>query len=197
MTKLCATLVCGLNLALPATFGAPVEAQTPPTAYTVTIVNSMSGPSATSKVYRNGSKAVVDHWDSAQVNPAAKHSRSIFDLDKKTEVSWFLPDSSGGCATATISGDWGDPFANSDFTGEGTKMVGQEQVRGFTAKVYQADMGQSGIIKSWIDAKTGLVLKATLTPPGGAAKTIIEVTDVSLSPPPASVFTVLAGCAAK
>jgi hypothetical protein len=48
-----------------------------------------------------------------------------------------------------------------------------------------------------VDAKTGLVLKAQVSEVGAAPRTIIEVKDVSFTPPPASVFAIPANCAAE
>lgn len=179
-------LVCGLLL----------PAQTAPTEYTVTYTNSLTGPSFTTTVYRDGSRAIMDNYEGAEANPSAPHSRQLMNFDKGTSLSWNLPDSSGGCGTGKFSGDWGDPFANGDFTGNGAKIVGKETIQGFQTNIYQADLGASGIVKSWIDSKTGLVVKATLAAPSAAAKTIVEVKSYKPGPPPASLFVLSAGCAA-
>lgn len=177
---------------------ATLEAQTAPTAYTVTVTNSMMGPSTTMVVYRNGSKAVIDNFNGAQAgSPSSPHTRSFYDLDKHTTVSWNVPDNSGGCGTGNFSGDWGDPYSTSaEVTGQGAKATGKETIQGFAATVYEADMGASGKVKGWIDGKTGLLLKATLAAPNGEPKTVIEVKSVSLAPPPAAIFAMPASCAA-
>jgi hypothetical protein len=175
-----------------------MRAQTPPTVYTITVVNSMFGPPITMTTYRNGSKAIMDHFDPSQASGALKpQSRQLIDLDKHTTVSWSLIDSSGGCGTGSFSGDWGDPFSGaSDLTGQGAKVIGKETVLGYAATVYEANLGTNGTVKAWIDLKTGLVLKGQLTPPGGAPQTIVEVKSVSFTAPPASIFAVPAICAA-
>src|SRR5215469_106227 len=94
--------------ALLAAFAAPLFAQSPapPTQYTVTVVNSLMGPPVTMTIYRDGSKAVMDHYEGAQVIQSALRSRQVIDLGKGTTISWNLPDSSGGCGTGKFSGDW-------------------------------------------------------------------------------------------
>ena len=192
-------LVCGVNLALLASCGVAAPAQTAPepAAYTVTVVNAMFGSPQTMKVYRLGSKALVDLIGTDKAaDPKAQHTRSLYDLEKHRNLSWFWPDSSAGCGSGTFSGDWGDPFTGADeITGQGAKQVGTETIHGFTANILEATTPQAHL-KAWIDTKYGMILKAQLAAPGGELKTIIEVTNVSLSAPPASVFAIPANCAA-
>ena len=119
-------LVCGVNLALLASCGVAAPAQTAPepAAYTVTVVNAMFGSPQTMKVYRLGSKALVDLIGTDKAaDPKAQHTRSLYDLEKHRNLSWFWPDSSAGCGSGTFSGDWGDPFTGADeITGQGAAL---------------------------------------------------------------------------
>lgn len=186
-----------MGLALFANWGGMLQAQTAPvpTAYTVTEINSFGEPQLMT-IYRQGSKVLIDLVSAAQAgDPKATHTRNLNDLDTHRSLSWSWPDSTGSCGSGTFSGDWGDPFAGVDsLIGKDVKQVGTEKVHGFSAKVLEAAT-PSGTVRVWVDTKTSLLLKAQLTAPGAATKTFIEVTEASLTPPPASVFSVPASCA--
>jgi hypothetical protein len=192
--KSCAAGVALLAACVPAT-----RAQTapPPAAYTVTATSSMFGPPQIVKTYRLGSKVLVDQFSEANAaDPNAPHSRSLFDLATHKNLSWSWPDSSGGCGAGTFSGDWGDPFAGAaDLFGAGSKPVGTETLRGFTTRILEGSTGDTEI-RAWVDTKYGMVVKAQLSQAGSPLKTVMEVTAVSLTPPPASVFDLPAVCAA-
>ena len=169
-----------------------------PTAYTITATNSMMVAGQVTKTYRLGSKALVDQSNAA--DPKAPHIRSLYDLAKHTNLTWSWPDFSGGCGTGAFSGDWGDPFVFSaslldDLNKQNPKQVGTTTVLGFSAKVLEVS-SPDGTMRVWVDTKYGLLLKAQSIPPNGAPRTIIEVTEMSFAPPPASVFAVPANCAA-
>ena len=192
--------IYGVKLALLASCGLTLGAQAPvtPTAYTVTVVNSLFGPGEWMKTYRLGSKVFVDQIAVDKIaDPKAPHVHTLYDLEKHRNMSWYSPDSSAGCSSGTFSGDWGDPFGSiDDLAGQATKQVGTDTILGFAARIVEAS-SQGNTIRAWVDSKTGLVLKAQLSQAGAAPKTIIEVKDVSLTPPPASIFSVPANCAAE
>jgi hypothetical protein len=165
-----------------------------PTAYTVTATNSMMGEGQITKTYRLGSKALVDQFNST--DPKAPHSRSLYDLAKQTNLSWSWPDSSGGCGTGTFSGDWGDPFTSAAaLIAPGTKQVGIETIHGLPTKILEGS-ASGATVRAWVDTKYGLLVKAQLSQAGSPLKTVMEVTEISLTPPPASIFAVPASCAA-
>jgi hypothetical protein len=187
---------CAASVVLLASCGAALRAQAAPepNAYTVTATNAMMGEGQVTKTYRLGSKALVDQFNGA--DPKAPHSRSLYDLAKHTNLSWSWPDSSGGCGTGTFSGDWGDPFTGAaDMIGPGAKQVGTETIRGLPTRIMEGS-ASGATVKAWIDTKYGLIMKAQMSQAGSPLKTIMEVTDLSLTPPPASVFAVPATCAA-
>jgi hypothetical protein len=192
--------LCAAGVVLLAACQASLRAQTAPapTAYTVTSTSSMMVEGQVTKTSRLGSKALVEQFNST--DPKAPHTRSLNDLAKHTNLTWSLPDFAGGCGTGAFSGDWGDPFVFSaslldDLNKQNPKQVGTETVHGFAARILEAG-GPDGKTRVWVDNKYGLLLKAQSIPPNGAPRTLIEVTEMSFAPPPASVFAIPAACAA-
>ena len=189
----------GTNLALLSSCGLFAAAQTvpAPTAYTVTVTNSVFGSPQVMRISRLGSKALIDLVSQDKMaDPKAPHTRSLYDLDKHRNLSWSWPDSSAGCSTGTFSGDWGDPFTGAeDVTGQGARQVGTETILGMPAKIMDAT-SPAAHVKAWIDTKYGMILKAQMSQPGGELKNVIEVTNISLAPPPASIFVYPPSCAA-
>jgi hypothetical protein len=169
-------------------------AQQQPTAYTVTVVNSMFGPPVTQTIYRNGSKAVIDLNTPAPAGGTATHVRSLYDLSAHTNQSWDLTDSSGGCSSGTFSGDWGDPFAGLVDVTTG-KMTGTETMNGFATKVYSVNADGGATAKVWVDAATGLPVRVDVTQ-GTTTQTLTQVTKFTAGAPAASVFAVPASCTA-
>jgi hypothetical protein len=190
------------QLVLLTTFGAALHGQAAksPTAYSITEVNSIFGVGLTSKIYRNGSRALVDR--SAPADPLGSkplHERLLYDLQTQQVLIWDSVDTSVPCVAGNINGDWGDPFAGSaqisaDRDLQNAKQVDTATILGFTAKVFEADMPIAKA-KFWIETESGLLLKLQWTPLNGATRTVIEVTEASLSAPPASIFTPAPGCA--
>jgi hypothetical protein len=184
-------------------FGTALEAQavSAPTTYTVTEANSMGGASAEMKVYRNGSKAAIDHLVAADGKGGkATHTRTVYDLQTHQSFTWDATDAAAPCGSGNFSGNWGDPFADSadmsaDLAKENAKQVGTETVHGFATKVFEAAV-PGAKAKVWLEAKSNLVVKLQMIPPTGDPQTMLEVTALSLTPPPASVFTLNSSCAA-
>lgn len=163
-----------------------------PTAYRVVATNSMYGTPQTVTTWRSGWKALVDEVGAAK---SAQHTRTLYDLVAHTTLTWAWPNVAAGCAAGTFTGDWGDPFAReSTFNGPDAKLVAEEPIRGQVAYVMEGPAGD-GKAKAWVDPRSGLVLKAQLIPKGGAAQTVLEVTDVDMASPPGSVFEPPAACA--
>jgi hypothetical protein len=164
-----------------------------PDTYTVVENTVMSGPGSTTTVYRDGQKALVEIK-----NAQGQHTRTLYDLQAHTDLSWSAENASAGCGTGTFSGDWGDPFASSADMTKGlsdpnVKMTGAETINGFATKVYEITgptPAQSA--KAWVDNKYGLVIKANV----GAMGTMVEVKQLSVAKPAASVFFLPSSCAA-
>jgi hypothetical protein len=180
------------GLALMGSASAPLlraQYAAPPQQYTVTQMDAMMGGASTVKVYRDGSKALVERPDG---NPPM---REYVDLASKRTVSWNLKDQSA-CATGTFGGDWGDPFAssaemNADLAKQHAASLGAENVNGFATKIFEAQIDGGGKARAWIDTKYGLIIKLQM-----AGNTILETKAASFAKPPADVFTVPAGCGA-
>ncbi len=171
---------------------AGLQAQTAPTAYTVTETNGMFGDPLTITTYRDGSRAVI-HFEKSG-------TQSFYDLQAHKEFTWAA--GAGECGTATWSGDWGDPFVSSaDMAAEFAKMqakeAGAEVVNGLSTKIYKVAMpGGAGEAAAWVDPKTGLLVKFVMTAPNEAPKTMIERTQFRAGPPPAEIFAIPASCQA-
>jgi hypothetical protein len=176
--------------------GAPVaraQYAAPPTTYSVTQINGMFGEPVTMQIYRDGAKAVYDH-----IQQNGTHTRALYDLSGHTNYSWDMANPQNGCGTATWSGDWGDPFAMSDIDDliKNGKPLGNETVNGFATKVTEAvDPNSKMKVKIWQETKYGMVIKAELTPPGGAATTVIDTKQFSTAKPDAALFVLPEPCA--
>jgi hypothetical protein len=165
-----------------------------PIAYTLTVVNSMSGSPMEETVYRDGSRAAIDLNTPAVAGGTATHVRSLYNLTAQTNTSWDMIDSSGGCGAGKFSGDWGDPFTPLVDLST-AKLTGSEPVNGFAAKVYTADAGGGATAKLWVDVKTGLEVRIDVTQ-DGKTQTLTEVKKLTVGAPPAGVFVLPASCAA-
>jgi hypothetical protein len=171
----------------------------PPSAYTVTEINSTMGAPATMKIYRDGSKAVIERESpspAAGGKPAAM--RSFFDIEKHQGNDWSLSGSAPACGSSSFSGGWGDPFAASaevyrQLASAHPVDAGTATVAGMSARIVEAVIPQ-GKACVWFEPKYGLVLKLEFTMANSPPQTLIEVTQVSLAPPPAAVFVLPASC---
>jgi hypothetical protein len=177
---------------------APLRAQYAPApdVYTVKEISAMmGGPGETLIVYRNGSKAVIDITPPAGAAAGTTPARSVYDLAAQTNISWDPTASTPDCGAGRFSGDWGDPFAGSasmvsDLTKQGAKKTGAESMNGFSTDLYElVDPASKATYKAWIDTKYGLLIKLQT-----GDQVLQEITQLTLAPPPASLFTVPASC---
>jgi hypothetical protein len=162
-----------------------------PTQYSVTVVNGMMGAPVTMRIYRDGDLVIMDHPD--------HHIRSLYNLKNHTQLGWDTQDPANGCSNGNFSGDWGDPFEASDIDAilkTSTKPPTNDTVNGIATKVFEGVEPQSKTaIKVWREPMYGMVLKADMTPPGGATTAIVEVKQYSLTKPPAAIFALPPACA--
>jgi hypothetical protein len=189
---------CSVRLALLTSCAGSPWAQTapPPTAYTVMATNSMAGPVTDRKIYRSGSKVVVDERTPAPVAGGFMNEHTFYDLQKMQKYTWDPANKAVACVKAAFTGDWGDPFAGAgDPAKSGFKQVGTETIHGFSTQIFQSDPKPDGSMKVWVDSKTNMVVKGVFTAPGAPPITMTEVTSVTLAPPPASEFAIPANCA--
>ncbi len=174
-----------------------IAAAQAPTAYSVTQVNSMFGPGVTQKIYRDGSKALIDNQAPGQNGAAGSHVRTLYDLAAGKSITWDVANPSTPCSSGAFKGDWGDPFAageamKADIMKSGPKETGAETIGGISAKIYEGTDGGTAF-KVWIDPKSGLLIRVDLVS-SGAAQTIMEIKEASFARPSASVFAVPPSC---
>jgi len=170
-----------------------------PTAYTIT--SALAGPDpGTMTVYRDGALVLieVDHPAKSGGTPADR-SLTRYDLKAMTSVSWNPAATSAECSAATVSGDWGDPFAmtaelSSSIDKGDLKPTGAETLSGVATKIYAGTTSGSSV-KAWLDEKDALVIRAVVSSPGAAPMTLVDVRKVSFTPPPSSLFALPAACA--
>jgi hypothetical protein len=177
-------------------------AQTAPTVYTVTELSSFVVPNVQIVTYRNGQMAAMDQsYGPREGNLKGFHVRSVINLQTGTSYSWDLINPSGECGVSSFKGGWGDPFVMSkglmeDVTKSAPKQVGTEIVAGISTAVLEAAT-PGATAKIWQDTKTGLILRAVMTPASGPAQTLIDVKEVSYAAPPQLAFKLAASCAGK
>lgn len=163
-----------------------------PQAYSLTETNAMFGPALTVEIHRDGPMAVLE----SSTGDRKVHTRTLYDL--RAGKSYTLDLVNTGCSAGSFSGDWGDPFAMSaevlsDLAKKSPKVVGTETVAGVTTKVMEVPDPKM-TAKVWLDEKDSLVMKLAMAPQGGAAQTVIEVKQFSLTKPPASLFAMPPSC---
>src|SRR5579864_1207380 len=171
----------------------------PPQAYTVVETNSMFGPAVTMQIYRDGSRALVDTSHAAQPGGQPSHLRTLYDLGTHQNYTWDLLNSDVPCGAGTFSGDWGDPFAmssemNGDLAKQQGKPAGTATLNGVATKIFEASMPDADA-KVWVEQRYGLIMKLTMGPKGTSGKTMIEVSQLTLAKPAASLFALPPACA--
>ena len=203
MTKRSLLLWCAGLLFLTGFSASDLQAQyaKPPDAYTLTELNAMFGVPVTMHVERDGAKAIIENsYDKQPGGTSGGHTRSLYDLQEKTTITWDVLNTSTPCGKSTWSGDWGDPFAGStemtaDLEKSHAQEVGPATVNGIQTKLYTAAV-EGTQAKVWIEPKYGLVIKLEMTGADGVTKTMLEVKQLSFAKPAASTFTLPANCAA-
>jgi hypothetical protein len=188
------------TIAGPATPHLAAQYAPAPVTYSVTQLNSLVGTTLIERIWRDGSKAVIDiSTPSDQPGGKATRVRTIYDLATQTTVSWDPTSPAPECGDGKYGGDWGDPFAasaemNADLLSKKVTPSGTETVNGVSAKVLDADMGANGKAKVWLEPKYGLIMKAELTAPNAAPRVVLQTQTLSFVKPPAGTFAVPAGC---
>lgn len=186
----------GRQLTLVAVMGCGVVAAQSPTSYTVTANKPMVNPGTVTITYRLGQKALVEESTSPR-EVSGSHiirTKTFFDLDKKESIMWDPANPSAPCVVGGFGKDWGDPFGGAQsLTGPSATQIGSDVVRGYTTSVLDAP-NQNGSTRVWVDARTGLVVKAERVPLAGDPVLMLEVTAVSLAAPPESVFAIPSRC---
>jgi hypothetical protein len=155
---------------------------------------------ANMQISRDGSKVVVElSYLSQQPGGKAFHVRTFRDLQSHQQYDWNMLDASAPCGASTFSGDWGDPFAMSaettaDLAKQNAKPLGSATINGIPTKLMEADT-PDGKAQVWVEEKYGLVIKWVMTPKTGQPFTMVEVKQLSLAKPAASIFVLPPACA--
>jgi hypothetical protein len=174
-----------------------LQAQTEPMAYTVTSSLGDLQPQAVTTHYRLGRQVLVDQFIPAgEIDGGqATRRRTLYNLDSKLSLWWNPSDAAAPCVRSSfVADDWSDPFQSlPGKTDDENKYVGTERVLGFEAEVFESTDKEGLDFKSWVDPKTGLVLKAELIS-GHKGRTVYQVTKVDLAAPPSSIFEVPSSC---
>jgi hypothetical protein len=178
----------------PGTSAATVQIADAPNAYSLTSDNSALAPGLVTKIYRSGTKAAID-----QVMPGLQ-SRTVFDLSTRRSYTWSLSDRSVPCRSGSFSGDWGDPFVaaahlKADMLNENAKDAGTATINGIETRVVKVQQF-SDEATLWLERKSGLIVKAEARV-NGQRKPMIEVKQLSFSPPPENVFNLPASCQSR
>ncbi len=168
-----------------------IPMQDAPKAYRAVYTDARFGPAFTITVQRNGARVLVD-----RALPGGAHTRTLYDLDGGTRVSWALPNPAGSCVRAPFSGDWGDPFASTVFNGIDTHFAGNAILRGVNTNIMEGPSASGGTARAWFDANTNLLLRAVETAPGGGSSTLVELVSLDRAAPLAEAFAVPPACAA-
>jgi hypothetical protein len=182
-----------------------------PTQYTLLDVTSLTdaslftGQPSTLKIYRNGSKERVEleiaPW---AANRNGLRMRFLFDFIAHKAYTTAWNGNVSSCSwikyvSADAPGAY-DPITAtaSMMTGlfkQGTwKDLGPQALNGIPAEVEETLIEGVLPAKVWIAKKGGFIVKYSAPMPGGKGTGGFEVKQLSLAPPPASVFAPPAGC---
>jgi hypothetical protein len=77
-----------------------------PETYSITQLRSLLGPTIIERIWRDGSKTVIE-WSTPSAQPGGKrtHVRSFYDLPTPASVSWDPTDPAPQCSTGRFGGD--------------------------------------------------------------------------------------------
>lgn len=167
-----------------------IPMQDAPKAYRAVYTDARFGPALAVTVQRKGQRVAVERG-----LPGGVRTRTLYDLDSGTRVSWALPNPAGSCVRAAFAGDWGDPFASTVFNGIDTHFAGNAVLRGVNTNIMEGPAASGGTARAWFDANTNLLLRAEETEPGRAAATIVELVSLDRAAPPDAAFAAPAACA--
>ena len=201
-------------VALVVAAGAPAQPVPPPTAYSATMLVTLSGPAIYGKkVYRDGARMMVEQFQDtpdpigAFLAPTvqAHRSRVYYNLDTH---QWFGTDPNEGpstaldrpasvspnCRTGTFQNLGDDPFEHSarlmeEFNRQNPVETGTATLNGFSTRIIESTTG-AGKTKIWLDTKYGVIVKAE-----SQGKLLFELKKLTVERPKASLLTEPSYCA--
>ncbi len=179
-----------------------------PQTYSLTALSRMteasmfSGRESTVRIYRNGSKELVEVVLADQGgNSTGVHTRSLFDLQArkvymqdvvKSTCSWMRYVSADMPSYDPISAS---AAALADSAKQNLKVVGRENVNGIPAKIEEiTGPPEQGKYRVWIAENGSFLVKLEMTGPDRKAVTMLEVKQVSFSKPSDSFFVPPSSC---
>jgi hypothetical protein len=175
----------------PSTPAAPAQIVDVPTAYSMTMDNSALAPGLITKIYRSGTKAAIGQ------TMLGLQRHTVYDLSTRRSYTWSLLDRSVPCTSGSFSDDWGDPFVaaahlKADILKENARQTGTATINGIETRVIKVQQYPDEATL-WLEQKSGLIIKAEARV-NGQRKPMIEVKQLSFSPPPENLFNLPASC---
>lgn len=182
-----------------------------PTAYTLTQVSRLteasmfSGQASTLKVYRSGSRELVEltipPWPA---NPEGVRSRTLFDFESHRAYTQDLVGNSCSWITyvSARAPIWYDPItalddaARAEMAKSKQRPVGKEVVNRLPAVIEEAD-SPDGTVRTWIAQDGDFPVKMTLQVKSGAPTTMMEVKQVDFNVAAASLFVPPGNCSTQ
>ena len=194
-------LVCGFIVAR-------LPGQSPaPQTYSLTAVSRMteasmfSGRESNLKIYRNGSKELVDVMLAGQEgNSKGVHTLSLFDVQaRKVYIQDVVNNKCSWMRYVSADMPSYDPMtasaASADIAKQNPKVVGRESVNGIPAKIEEINgPPEQGKSRLWIAESGNFLVKVEMIPPDGKAVTLLEVKQVSFAKPADSFFVPPPSC---
>jgi outer membrane protein OmpA-like peptidoglycan-associated protein len=191
------------------TTGAPrshAQGAAPPRTYSISELNNMMVPDLTVKLYRDGTKELVEQSRPKSADaPKGYRMRTLYDFQAHKLYTWDLVETSSPCGIQDIT-ETEAPEAFDVITGA-ARMAGEiakrrpktvvtETVAGGPAWIFETpDQAGRGTIKQWLTVKGDYLVKSALVPKSGPVEVMLEVTELSFEKPSASWFVLPPICA--
>lgn len=187
----------------------PLSAQSPaPQTYSLTSVSMLTeasmftGRAANLKIYRNGSKELVDlTLPPAQTGSQGVHMSYLFDF--QAHKAYTLDVNTNACswmnyvsARAPVNYD---PLTGSDavlaeLANQSPQVLGTQVINGISAKVEEVAIPGQGQVKLWIAEKGNFIVKWKGVGLDGKSQTQLEVKQLSFTKPSDALFAPPSNC---
>jgi hypothetical protein len=185
--------------------GAALRAQTP-RAYSFTAQNSMTVPNLAVKVFRDGHRELIDQSLAvSEGSPKGMHAATLYDFQTHTSYTWDLINPALPCNVATY--DKPEAPAMYDVISGAAenaaevaklhpKTVGAEVVNGIPATSLEvSDSTGQVTVRIWMATKGGYLVKWLGIAKAGPPQVRMEIRELRLEKPRASLLAVPAKCA--
>lgn len=178
----------------------------PPRTYTISELNNMMIPDLTVKLYRDGTKELVEQSRPKSADaPKGYRMRTLYDFQAHKLYTWDMIETSSPCGIQNIS-ETEAPEVFDVITGAAKmaaeiakrrpKTVVTETVAGGPAWIFEApDPGGQGTIRQWLTVKGDYLVKSALVPKSGPMQVMLEVAELNFEKPLASWFALPPICA--